>query len=64
MLSKDRLAEVAAMSLEEFITEQERNNLADVPARTKLLILGGMADWKEVLPTWLNQYKSEYAKEG
>ncbi len=59
MLSTDRLMKVSQMSFDEFVTEQERTNLGDVPARTKMLILGGMVDWKETLTSWLETYKSQ-----
>lgn len=59
MLDKSRLEEVSRMTFDEFVTEQERNNLDDVPARTKMLILGGMAGWEETLTSWYESYKRE-----
>jgi hypothetical protein len=47
------------MTFEEFVTRQEENDLADVPKRVRLMILGGMVDWEPTLRMW---YEHLYGK--
>lgn len=44
----------------EAMPEQEFQDFFSwLPERTKLLVRGGMCDWREVLPEWYDKYQGE-----
>ena len=58
----DKLKNEVFMTYEQYLERQEQNNLKDVPYRVKLLILGGLVNWKEVLPYWFEEFKKRGVK--
>lgn len=57
-MTAKRLEKIQQMSFEEFVIEQESNDFADVPLRTRLMIGGGLVDGWQILKVWHDGYLS------
>lgn len=55
-MTAKRLEKIRQMSFDEFVREQEANDLADVPPRTRLMIRGGLVDGWQILKVWHDGY--------
>jgi len=51
--------EMALQILENMPEDDFQNFFGQLPMRTQLLIKGGLADWREVLPEWYIKLKAE-----